>query len=564
MIEDVKRTRRRFRFVIVYDVKRFGRVDNDEAGYYRHILRQHGVEVIYVTEGFNGTTTDDLLRPVKQWQAREESRDLSKVTVRGLLSKSETGFWMGGVPPFGYDLRYESFGGEFIAHVRYMPDGTKQLLDESWTPTRTIARGESLAVSRRDRCRLVRGLAERVEIAREIFRLYVEERRGFKAIADSLNRRGVASPRGPQWSARHSGQWSVTTVRSILINPAYVGDLVWNRRTDARFHRIADGRAVERPPADARRLERNDETDWIVVRDAHEPIVSRRAWETAKRLREQQETSRLQRGINSRTGKPAAGATGNDQGAAGGWTGPRAKFLLSGLMTCAQCGSRYEGHSQYRKGRDADGRRRRTLGYACGGYIRHGRHVCEIGRIDKDRLEAAVINALVESYQPFTGDEAQRRIAEALQRQLGGELKQLAKTQARIKGRLRTIDKKVRNMLDNLTAATRDVIDTRIGELTLERQRLEAKLASLSGLVMDPSEQRQVIAETRRFVGSLAAVLAGGPPDDRQAAVRRCVGGIVVDRDGGTLQVELRCVPTVGGESIAPATRRVTVTLDGN
>ncbi len=383
-----------------------------------------------------------------------------------------------------------------------------------------------------------------------------------QAIADSLNRRGVASPRGPQWSARHSGKWSVTTVRSILINPAYVGDLVWNRRTDARFHRIADGRAVERPPADARRLERNDETDWIVVRDAHEPIVSRRAWETAKRLREQQETSRLQRGINSRTGKPAAGATGNDQGAAGGWTGPRAKFLLSGLMTCAQCGSRYEGHSQYRKGRDADGRRRQTLGYACGGYIRHGRHVCEIGRIDKDRLEGAVINALVESYQPFTGDDAQRRIAEALQRQLGGELKQLAKTQARIKARLRTIDKKVRNMLDNLTAATRDVIDTRIGELTLERQRLEAKLASLSGLVMDPSEQQQIIAETRRFVGSLAAVLAGGPLDDRQAAVRRCVGGIVVDRDGGTLQVELRCVPTVGGESIAPATRRVAVTLE--
>ena len=97
----------------------------------------------------------------------------------------------------------------------------------------------------------------------------------------------------------------------------------------------------------------------------------------------------------------------------------------------------------------------------------------------------------------------------------------------------------------------------------LERQRLETKLASLSGLVMEPSEQRQIIAQTRRFVGSLAAVLADGPPDDRQAAVRRCVGGIVVDRDGGTLQIELRCVPTVGGESIAATTRRVTLD-DGN
>ncbi len=30
---------------------------------------------------------------------------------------------MGGVPPYGYDLRYESFSGEFLMHVRYMRDG---------------------------------------------------------------------------------------------------------------------------------------------------------------------------------------------------------------------------------------------------------------------------------------------------------------------------------------------------------------------------------------------------------------------------------------------------------
>jgi len=108
MIDDAQDTKRRFDIIVVYDVKRFGRVDNDEAGYYRHILRANGVEVRYVSENFNGDTTDDLLRPVKQWQARQESKDLSKVTIRGLLSKSDTGCWMGGVPPHGYDLRYEN------------------------------------------------------------------------------------------------------------------------------------------------------------------------------------------------------------------------------------------------------------------------------------------------------------------------------------------------------------------------------------------------------------------------------------------------------------------------
>jgi DNA invertase Pin-like site-specific DNA recombinase len=99
MIDDAQNPERRFDIIVVYDVKRFGRIDNDEAGYYRHILRASGVEVRYVSENFNGDTTDDLLRPVKQWQARQESKDLSKVTIRGLLSKSGTGHWMGGTPP---------------------------------------------------------------------------------------------------------------------------------------------------------------------------------------------------------------------------------------------------------------------------------------------------------------------------------------------------------------------------------------------------------------------------------------------------------------------------------
>ena len=69
------------RTVVVYDVKSFGRLDNDEAGFYRHKLKMCGVNILYATENFNGDYTDDLLRPVKQWQARQESKDLSKVTI---------------------------------------------------------------------------------------------------------------------------------------------------------------------------------------------------------------------------------------------------------------------------------------------------------------------------------------------------------------------------------------------------------------------------------------------------------------------------------------------------
>src|SRR5690606_14928945 len=126
------------------------------------------------------------------------------------------------------------------------------------------------------------------------------------------------------------------TVRAILNNPAYAGDLVWNRRTDARFFRITgEGLAVPRSDAHgvARRLADNDERDWMVTADAHEPIVSKRVFELAReKLRERSAAS-------EHTDRRA-----HDQPGWAGWSSPKARFLLSGLCTCARCGSRYEGH----------------------------------------------------------------------------------------------------------------------------------------------------------------------------------------------------------------------------
>ncbi len=44
-----------------------------------------------------------------------------------------------------------------------------------------------------------------------------------------------------------------------------------------------------------------------------------------------------------------------------------------------------------------------------------------------------MIKAVIDHYEPFMGDHAHQRIAEALEVQIGGELKEVAKTQARMK-----------------------------------------------------------------------------------------------------------------------------------
>ena len=74
--------------------------------------------------------------------------------------------------------------------------------------------------------------------------MYTDLGKGFKSVAQALNEESVPTPRGPAWSHIYSGKWTDTTIRAILVNPQYVGDLVWNRRTDGRFHRIQEGRAA--------------------------------------------------------------------------------------------------------------------------------------------------------------------------------------------------------------------------------------------------------------------------------------------------------------------------------
>lgn len=286
MIADAQKEDCLFSTIVVYDIKRFGRIDNDEAGHYRWILRQHGIRVAYVAEHFVGDTLDDLIRPVKQWQAREESRDLSRVTIRGLLSKVRRdlprGAWLGGFPPHGYDLRYHTADDRFRFVVRYLRDGTKLLLDERGAETGRRPRREPHIVSKRDRCFLTPSEKVRVQTIQRIFSLFVKSRWAPTFIARRLNGDSVPTSRGPEWSARCSGLWRAVTIENILRNPAYVGDLAWNRRTLARFFRIADGGPSVRVDADLRRTTPNPEKDWIVVQNSHQPLIDRDTWLLAR------------------------------------------------------------------------------------------------------------------------------------------------------------------------------------------------------------------------------------------------------------------------------------------
>ena len=548
MLADAQKPGRDFASVVVYDVKRFGRLDNDEAGYYRHILRQNSVDVLYVAEGFSApgsesafSDTDDLLRPVKQWQARQESKDLSKVTIRGLLSKSEGGWWMGGAPPLGYDLRYESERGEFLFTVRFMPDGTKEIYNAKGKRTRTLARGEALSISKRDRARLFPGAPDRVVAVRTIFRLYTEERRGLSAISEWLNNHNVPTPRGPGWSSIYLGVWRDSAVRAILMNPVYTGDMVWNRRTDARFHRIAQGRAVERKNPHGARLVLNDEADWITVRDAHGPLVSRRVWAQAREIRSKRAETAAWDDDTAPTDQPA-----EPRPALGGWTGARARFLLSGLVHCGRCGGKYQGVTRTKGKPRNDGTKVKTRHYGCGSYIAKGLTACTFGSIGQQKLEQQVIEEVLAFYRErYGGPDGMKNLAAAVRDRLGHEAADLAAARKRLKSDRAQLDAVIAALLDNMTPTTRDLAEERLTELRRQRALLEARAAELERLSLGEAEVRDTVHDLGRFLAGLEHTLRHGFNEEKKAALRRCVERVVVLKPGESAKIDVRSLPQV-------------------
>jgi DNA invertase Pin-like site-specific DNA recombinase len=526
MVADAQSQTRPFEYVVVYDVKRFGRLDNDEAGYYRHILRTHGVEVCYTSENFNGDATDDLLRPVKQWQARQESKDLAKVTIRGQLSRVEGGWWMGGAPPYGYDLAYQDDRGEFLFGLRFLPDGRKEVLDQDGQQVRILDKGEAISVSKRDKARLVPSNAERVEVVRRIFQMSAHENRGLRAIADVLNSEGLPSPRGPGWARIYSGMWALSTVRSILENPHYVGDLVWNRRTDARFFQIQEGRAVERKVAYGVRLEPNAEEDWVVIRDAHPALIDRAIWVRAKEVRKGRATSKAQKGKSRRV--------------VGGWTGKRSRYLLSGLVTCGRCGGRYEGCYRIKGKRRSDGTRVKTYYYGCGNYIRHGRSACSFGRIPQEELEQEVVRQVLVAFAPFRGPEGRKRLAQEIREARETTWEEGEAALQRTQEALLRIREEIERLLDSLSPANREHVDQRLGKLDRERTALERKLGELEALAARRPALEAKVEEAASFVGTLEAMLRDGAPDQRVAAIRRAVRVVQLQKVG---DVNVETVP---------------------
>ncbi len=172
-----------------------------------------------------------------------------------------------------------------------------------------------------------------------------------------------------------------------------------------------------------------------------------------------------------------------------------------------------------------------------------------------------MIAALVSYYDRYKGTDARDRIAEAVGVQLGTDRTELARRRKSLQGRLSRLDGTTRNLLDNITAANRELVDRRLAELAEKRTHLVAELVSLEHNALTEAEVAETVRQTARFAANLGSTLRQGLLAERQAAVRRCVRRIVIDAGECRLRIDLHVLP-VGLDGPAPgSTETVTVTF---
>lgn len=191
--------------LLVYDVSRFGRFENPkEATYWEFELERHGIKVHYVTEDMqnDGSLGSYITKVVKDAEASEYIKKLSKLTKRGIKSCAERGYWTTSQAPYGYARAVIEPSTGKVEHV--------------------LKRGERRAVHGK-RIKLVPGDEERIVVVREIFDRYANREQGLLSIADYLNQKGIKNPSG-------KNHWHKSTLRNILRNPAYIGTVEFHRR----------------------------------------------------------------------------------------------------------------------------------------------------------------------------------------------------------------------------------------------------------------------------------------------------------------------------------------------
>ena len=228
MIQDMRSGR--IDCAVSKDLSRFSRNYIDAGNYLEKIFPAMGIRYIAINDNYDsmapGSSTDVITLPFKNLVNDIYCRDISIKIRTSLEVKRKKGEYVGSFVPFGY---------------RKAPQDKNRLLVDD----------------------------DAAEVVSMIFGMYKD---GFPIlkIARRLNISGIPTPmeykrmQGVRFETafrtKERPEWEYVTVKRILSNIVYTGVLIQGRRGTPN-HKVR----VTRP---------KEETDWVRVENAHEPIIS--------------------------------------------------------------------------------------------------------------------------------------------------------------------------------------------------------------------------------------------------------------------------------------------------
>ena len=316
--------------IVVRDLSRFGRDYVETGSYLEKIFPALGTRFISVKENFDnftcGNAMESLSVSLQNLVNAMYSRDISKKVSTALRAQMETGKFRNRNLPYGY---------------LWNEDKTAYVVDE-----------------------------DAAAVVRQIFEWKRQEVSVY-TIVERLKTGGIESPeRHKRRAGSRNGDniqgegWCPSTIRGILQNRAYIGEMVCGKSETALYKGLK---------------KHVTETDkWIVVPDAHPPIISASDFEAVER--QMQEDSAHRETAMEWSADIRAGMID----------------LFAGKIFCADCGKR-----MYYKRQRICGCKNVTFRgvYDCSTHVRRGHATCFNHFIRQDALNEKVFNAIRDQLQ---------------------------------------------------------------------------------------------------------------------------------------------------------------------
>ncbi len=257
LFEIVNSKKAEFKHILVYDVSRWGRFqDPDEGAYYEFQCKRAGLKVHYCAEMFpnDGSLISTLTKGMKRVMAGEYLRELSSKVLLGQCNLIRRGFKQSGFA--GYGLR-------------------RALIDEARNFKGILGRKQWKSITT-DRVILVRGPEEEVENVKWIYRMFTEEHKREKKIAEILNKKGIKTDL--------ERDWTPSTVKQVLTNEKYIGNSVFNKRTQKI--------QIRDPISGKKRSLPNPKDQWVRYDNAFDAIVDKEVFYKAQSIFEKRRVIR--------------------------------------------------------------------------------------------------------------------------------------------------------------------------------------------------------------------------------------------------------------------------------